>query len=188
MIRSSLRKFRKASQNFRSLRSRLAIGNGAGELRAKVLAKRRKARLGDALIAQSCIDRGIPLLTRKTGTSKRSLMPRASISQLSSRGAEPDTSSKQGYWQSPDSILTPSHRGHSALLSPHSQNRSQGPPDANNPVACLSRSGQSRGPDQPQDWPSHQAPAGLIARGTSVYPLRPGYRSRKQAARRPCRD
>jgi hypothetical protein len=36
----------------------------AGELRAKVLAKRRKVRLGDALIAQSCIDRGIPLLTR----------------------------------------------------------------------------------------------------------------------------
>ena len=36
----------------------------AGELRAKVLAKRRKARLGDALIAQSCIDCGIPLLTR----------------------------------------------------------------------------------------------------------------------------
>lgn len=36
----------------------------AGELRAKVLVKRRKARLGDALIAQACIDRGIPLLTR----------------------------------------------------------------------------------------------------------------------------
>jgi hypothetical protein len=36
----------------------------AGILRAKVLAKRRKARLGDALIAQSCVDRGIPLLTR----------------------------------------------------------------------------------------------------------------------------
>jgi predicted nucleic acid-binding protein len=36
----------------------------AGELRARVLAKCRKARLGDALIAQSCIDRGIPLLTR----------------------------------------------------------------------------------------------------------------------------
>jgi predicted nucleic acid-binding protein len=36
----------------------------AGALRAKVLAKRRKARLGDALIAQSCIDRGIALLTR----------------------------------------------------------------------------------------------------------------------------
>jgi predicted nucleic acid-binding protein len=36
----------------------------AGELRSKILAKRRKARLGDALIAQSCIDYGIPLLTR----------------------------------------------------------------------------------------------------------------------------
>lgn len=36
----------------------------AGILRAKVLAKRRKARLGDALIAQSCVDRGVPLLTR----------------------------------------------------------------------------------------------------------------------------
>jgi predicted nucleic acid-binding protein len=36
----------------------------AGLLRAKVLAKRRKARLGDALIAQSCIDGDIPLLTR----------------------------------------------------------------------------------------------------------------------------
>ena len=36
----------------------------AGELRAKVLRKRRKARLGDALIAQTCIDRGVPLLTR----------------------------------------------------------------------------------------------------------------------------
>lgn len=44
------------------------IGTGywqrAGVLRAKVLAKHRKARLGDALIAQSCIDQGIPLLTR----------------------------------------------------------------------------------------------------------------------------
>lgn len=36
----------------------------AGALRAKVLPKRRKARLGDALIAQSCIDHGIPLITR----------------------------------------------------------------------------------------------------------------------------
>jgi predicted nucleic acid-binding protein len=36
----------------------------AGALRAAVLAKRRKARLGDALIAQSCIDCGVPLLTR----------------------------------------------------------------------------------------------------------------------------
>ena len=36
----------------------------AGELRAKVLKKRRKARLGDALIAQSCIDHELSLLTR----------------------------------------------------------------------------------------------------------------------------
>lgn len=36
----------------------------AGALRARVLAKRRKARLGDALIAQSCMDHGVPLLTR----------------------------------------------------------------------------------------------------------------------------
>jgi predicted nucleic acid-binding protein len=36
----------------------------AGGLRAKVLSKRRKARLGDALIAQSCMDREVPLLTR----------------------------------------------------------------------------------------------------------------------------
>jgi predicted nucleic acid-binding protein len=46
----------------------IEIGPGywqrAGVLRAKVLAKRRKARLGDALIAQSCIDRGVTLLTR----------------------------------------------------------------------------------------------------------------------------
>jgi predicted nucleic acid-binding protein len=36
----------------------------AGKLRAKVFAKRRKARLGNALIAQNCIDHGTPLLTR----------------------------------------------------------------------------------------------------------------------------
>jgi len=36
----------------------------AGELRAKVLGARRKARLGDALIAQACIDGGVPLITR----------------------------------------------------------------------------------------------------------------------------
>ncbi len=36
----------------------------AGLLRSKALAKRHKARLGDALIAQTCIDRGIALLTR----------------------------------------------------------------------------------------------------------------------------
>jgi predicted nucleic acid-binding protein len=35
-----------------------------GELRAKPTANGRKARLGDAMIAQTCIDRGISLLTR----------------------------------------------------------------------------------------------------------------------------
>ena len=36
----------------------------AGALRAKILSQRRKARLGDALIAQCCTDRDVPLLTR----------------------------------------------------------------------------------------------------------------------------
>lgn len=36
----------------------------AGKLRAKVLGKSRKARLGDALIAQSCVDGDIHLITR----------------------------------------------------------------------------------------------------------------------------
>jgi predicted nucleic acid-binding protein len=35
-----------------------------GRLRVEVLAKRRKARLGDALVAQFCIDHDVPLLTR----------------------------------------------------------------------------------------------------------------------------
>jgi len=36
----------------------------AGALRAMVLSKRRKARLGDALIAQICVDREVALVTR----------------------------------------------------------------------------------------------------------------------------
>jgi predicted nucleic acid-binding protein len=36
----------------------------AGELRAKVLSMKRRARLGDALIAQTCLDQGLSLLTR----------------------------------------------------------------------------------------------------------------------------
>lgn len=36
----------------------------AGKLRAKALARKRKARLGDALIAQCCIDADLPLITR----------------------------------------------------------------------------------------------------------------------------
>jgi predicted nucleic acid-binding protein len=35
----------------------------AGELRARVLASGRKARLADTLIAQSCIDHGVGLIT-----------------------------------------------------------------------------------------------------------------------------
>ena len=36
----------------------------AGTLRSEVLSKHRKARLGDALIAQFCVDHEIPLVTR----------------------------------------------------------------------------------------------------------------------------
>jgi predicted nucleic acid-binding protein len=36
----------------------------AGTLRSRALARKRKARLGDALIAQCCIDANIPLITR----------------------------------------------------------------------------------------------------------------------------
>jgi predicted nucleic acid-binding protein len=53
----------------------------AGALRAKVLLKRRKARLGDALIAQSCVDRGIPLLTRDRDF--RAFLDAASLSLFS---------------------------------------------------------------------------------------------------------
>jgi predicted nucleic acid-binding protein len=46
----------------------MEIGSGywrrAGALRAEVLSNRRKARLGDALIAQACVDGKVPLLTR----------------------------------------------------------------------------------------------------------------------------
>lgn len=35
----------------------------AGQLRASAVARRRKARLADTLIAQSCIDHGVPLIT-----------------------------------------------------------------------------------------------------------------------------
>ena len=48
----------------------LAVSGGywerAGKLRSKLLAKRLKARLADALIAQSCLDHRIPLITRDT--------------------------------------------------------------------------------------------------------------------------
>jgi predicted nucleic acid-binding protein len=51
---------------FRSL-PLLEIGDGywvrAGELRARLIARGTKARLADTLIAQSCLDNDIPLLT-----------------------------------------------------------------------------------------------------------------------------
>jgi hypothetical protein len=36
----------------------------AGLLRARILAARQKARVADALIAQSCLDHDVPLITR----------------------------------------------------------------------------------------------------------------------------
>ena len=36
----------------------------AGVLRARILAKRHKARIADALIAQSCLDHDVPLVSR----------------------------------------------------------------------------------------------------------------------------
>lgn len=36
----------------------------AGMLRAKVLSRRRKARLADTLIAQSCLDHDVPMIAR----------------------------------------------------------------------------------------------------------------------------
>ena len=46
----------------------LALSEGfwerAGLLRARVIAQGRKARLADALIAQTCLDHDIPLITR----------------------------------------------------------------------------------------------------------------------------
>lgn len=36
----------------------------AGQLRAKLLARRHRARLADTLVAQSCLDHGVRLVTR----------------------------------------------------------------------------------------------------------------------------
>jgi predicted nucleic acid-binding protein len=51
----------------RSIRRR-PLGAGywerAGRLRAAVLTRKRRARLGDALIAQFCLDHDLPLITR----------------------------------------------------------------------------------------------------------------------------
>jgi predicted nucleic acid-binding protein len=58
----------------------------AGTLRAKALKKRRKARLGDALIAQSCIDGEVPLLTRDRDF--RSFAEAASLDLVMGSGRE----------------------------------------------------------------------------------------------------
>jgi predicted nucleic acid-binding protein len=50
----------------------------AGLLRAKVLAKRRRARLADALIAQLCLDAGVSLIARD-----RDFLSFAEVSSLS---------------------------------------------------------------------------------------------------------
>jgi hypothetical protein len=46
------------------LEPRGAFWARAGRLRAKVLAGKRRARLGDALIAQICLQEGVRLITR----------------------------------------------------------------------------------------------------------------------------
>ncbi len=46
----------------------MPLGDGfwerAGLLRARIISGRRKARLADALIAQTCLDHDVPLITR----------------------------------------------------------------------------------------------------------------------------
>ena len=58
---------RKEYEFFRGIKI-LEIGNGywhrAGETRRVLLKKGLKSKLGDALIAQACIDNDVPLLTR----------------------------------------------------------------------------------------------------------------------------
>lgn len=49
----------------------------AGRLRARILAGRRKARLAEALIAQSCLDHGVALVTRN-----RDFRPFAQVARL----------------------------------------------------------------------------------------------------------
>lgn len=55
---------RKMLLNLPRLELRPDFWQRAGELRATVLAHGRRARLGDALIAQFCLDHGVQLLTR----------------------------------------------------------------------------------------------------------------------------
>lgn len=62
----------------------LEIENGywrrAGLLRGRVLAARHKARLADTLIAQSCLDHDVPLITR--GADFRNFAKRSGLRLL----------------------------------------------------------------------------------------------------------
>jgi predicted nucleic acid-binding protein len=54
----------RAISNFPILAIQQGFWERAGFLRAKVIAQGRKGRLADALIAQSCLDHDLPLVTR----------------------------------------------------------------------------------------------------------------------------
>jgi len=47
------------------LETRPGFWTRAGQLRAKLLARRHRARLADTLVAQSCLDHGVRLVTRE---------------------------------------------------------------------------------------------------------------------------
>jgi len=56
--------FRKVLFGLHLLETNQGFWSRAGILRSTILAKKFKARLGDVLIAQACIDHGVPLITR----------------------------------------------------------------------------------------------------------------------------
>jgi predicted nucleic acid-binding protein len=62
---SSSRRCAKTDDRHRQqLLDRLLIGERAGRLRARIVARSRRARLADTLISQSCIDHDVRLVTR----------------------------------------------------------------------------------------------------------------------------
>lgn len=58
------RNFSKFLSDLPLLEIGVAYWERVGALRAKMLQRRHKARLADTMIAQSCLDHGVPLLTR----------------------------------------------------------------------------------------------------------------------------
>lgn len=58
------REVRKLIEELPILETRTGFWQRAGMTRAKVLARRLRARLADTLISQSCLDHGVPLITR----------------------------------------------------------------------------------------------------------------------------